>query len=249
MCELLIFGGTTEGRELAEFCCDNGISTAVSVATGYGGELLPERDTLRKLVGRLDCGQMKELINELGCRAVIDATHPYAAEVTKNIKRACEETDTVCYRLLRSSSALTDCVVVRDMDELVAELQRTDKKVLSTLGSKELPQLTKVRNYGERIIPRVLPAEGIKELCCGLGFPEEGLILEKGPFTVEQNIAHIKMSGAEVLITKESGAAGGFPEKLEAAKQCGAAVIVLARPEEKGSTMEDIKKIILEMRR
>ena len=249
MCELLIFGGTTEGRELAGFCCDNGIRTAVSVATEYGGELLPEKDTLRKLVGRLDCEQMKELIKKLGCMAVIDATHPYAAEVTKNIKRACDDTNMVCYRLLRSSSVMKDCTIVRDMDALVSELQRTDKRVLSTLGSKELPKLTELRNYAERIIPRVLPAEGVRELCCGLGFHEERLILEKGPFTVEQNIAHLKRSGAEILITKESGAAGGFPEKLEAAKQCGATVIVLARPEEKGSTMEEIKKIILEMRR
>ena len=71
------------------------------------------------------------------------------------------------------------------------------------------------------------------------------LILEKGPFSVEQNIAHLKLSGAEILVTKESGAAGGFPEKLEAAKLCGVDVIVLKRPVESGNTMDEIKDIIM----
>ena len=41
MSEVLIFGGTTEGRLLAEFCAAKGIRAAVSVTTGYGAELLP----------------------------------------------------------------------------------------------------------------------------------------------------------------------------------------------------------------
>ncbi len=82
-----------------------------------------------------------------------------------------------------------------------------------------------------------------------MGYPDEHLILEKGPFSVEQNMAHIKRSSSALLVTKESGAAGGFPEKLEAAEKCGIKAIVLARPEEKGSTMEEIKSLIYAMRR
>lgn len=54
MCRLLIFGGTSEGRELAEFCADNKIDAYISVTTDYGAELLPESDNIKILTGRLD---------------------------------------------------------------------------------------------------------------------------------------------------------------------------------------------------
>ena len=249
MCELLIFGGTTEGRELARYCCETGIRAAVSVATEYGGEMLPRNKLLRILAGRLDCAAMIKLMKELWCTTVIDATHPYAEEVTANILRACRETGISCHRLLRSPSALPECLKAEDMDGLIKLIDGCGGNVLSTLGSKELPKLTEVRDYRKRIWVRALPTDSVREMCRELGFPEEHLILEKGPFSVEQNIAHIKLSGAELLVTKESGAAGGFPEKAEAAEYCGAGLAVLLRPREEGCTMEEIKALIDGMRR
>ncbi len=248
MCRVLIFGGTTEGRKLAEYCSVKGISAAVSVATGYGAELLPESGCVRRLVGRLDAEEIKKLITALGCEAVIDATHPYAEEATKNINKACSSLEAAHYRLIRSSEEISGCIMAADMDEVVDILNRSDKTVLSTLGSKELAVLTKVRGYGSRLWIRALPAEDIRRRCIELGFSEDKLILEKGPFSFEQNKAHIKMSGARILVTKESGAAGGFPEKTAAAKACGAEVVVLARPVEKGCTFAEITEILDEMR-
>ena len=93
---------------------------------------------------------------------------------------------------------------------------------------------------------RVLPNEDILTQCEKLGIDKERVIAEKGPFSVERNVEHLKFSGAEILVTKESGAAGGFPEKIEAANLCAAEVIVLERPAEKGYTLGEIKKMILE---
>jgi len=245
MSELLIFGGTTEGRELAEYCADMGISAAVSVATEYGGELLPRSEKLRILVGRLDSQNMEKLMTELGCKAVIDATHPYATEVTENIKKACSAVNIAYYRLLRDSADLFGCTICTSMDELVDKLNSREGTILSTLGSKEFEKLTEVRGYRGRIWCRALSTAEIVRQCKKYGFSEKQLILEKGPFSVEQNIAHLKLSGAEILVTKESGAAGGFPEKLEAAKLCGVDVIVLKRPVESGNTMDEIKDIIM----
>ncbi len=76
MCELLIFGGTTEGRLLAEYCEKSGIAADVSVATEYGAELLPEG--VNVLCGRLDNSQMTAFMKKKRCAMVIDATHPYA---------------------------------------------------------------------------------------------------------------------------------------------------------------------------
>lgn len=240
MFRLLIFGGTTEGRKLAEYCAERAISAAVSVATRQGAALLPEG--VRILCGRLDEEQMKELIRS-GYPAVIDATHPYAVEATANIRRACEETGARYLRLIRESSASWG-KTVPDMDSLIELLNGTDEAILSTLGSKALPELTRVKDFRRRLWVRVLPTDEILDRCQALGYDREKVIRQKGPFTAGQNVEHLRKSGAGILLTKESGAAGGYPEKAEAARICGAELITLARPQERGYSFGQMIQII-----
>jgi precorrin-2 dehydrogenase/sirohydrochlorin ferrochelatase/precorrin-6A/cobalt-precorrin-6A reductase len=69
----------------------------------------------------------------------------------------------------------------------------------------------------------------------------------QGPFSHEMNVATIKTRNISALVTKESGAAGGFPEKLSAAKACGAKLIVIRRPEEKseGVSVEAAMELLI----
>lgn len=247
MSELFIFGGTTEGRLLAEFCCEKNISAEISVTTAYGANLLPRNDLITVTVKRLNAEEMSEKIKKSGCIAVIDATHPYAEEATENIKAACVVTGTRYVRLLRNESCETGGAVADNMDALVEYLNKSDYQVLSTLGSKELKKLTEVKDYNQRIWIRVLPTDGMTELCEELGFDVNKLICEKGPFSVEQNISHIRFSGAELLVTKESGSTGGYPEKLQAARLCGTELLTLKRPKESGLSFDGTKKLILEL--
>ena len=97
-----ILGGTTEGRLLAEFCGARGIEAIVSVATEYGGELVEPSDSVRVVTGRMDGEQMVSFIEENGIDEIIDATHPYAAEVTENARGACERTGISYIRCVRT---------------------------------------------------------------------------------------------------------------------------------------------------
>lgn len=242
MSEIIIFGGTEEGRLLAEFCAENRINADICVTTQYGAELLPDSPYIKIITGKLDKNQMAELFRKNKYRRIIDATHPYAVEATKNIKSA--STGTGAYlRLVRENSAIYG-TIADDMNDIVNLLNQNNKTVLSTLGSKELQALTKVENFYKRIWLRVLPAENIADLCVNLGFDRNKLILEKGAFAEERNIYHIKMCGAEILLTKESGITGGYPEKVSACKKCGTEIITLKRPTENGCSMRYIREII-----
>lgn len=243
MSEILIFGGTTEGRELAEFCAAKGIPASVSVATEYGAELLPHSRGIHELVGKLDEAEISSLLKSGRYSAVIDATHPFARNVSANIKAACAEADIRCLRLLREETAPLGRLF-NSIHEIVEYLNTSEKNALITTGGNSLAEYTAVRNFRERLTVRILPAEGAAERCAALGFAPENVILEKGPFSVEQNTAHIKAARAELLVTKESGAAGGFPEKAEAARLCGAELLTLRRPAEQGCSAERIKHII-----
>ena len=240
MFKLLIFGGTTEGRQLAEYCAENGINADVSVATEYGASLLPAGVDI--LCGRLDAEQMKVLVSA-GYSAVVDATHPYAVEATENIKLACENAGVRRFRLVRKSSVSCGKTAA-DMEELIAFLNASDGVIFSTLGSKSLPALTGVRNFRERIWVRVLPGAEILSQCRELGYDTAKIVQEQGPFTTEQNVEQLRKSGAKLLLTKESGAAGGYPEKAEAARICGAELITLARPAESGFGFGELIRII-----
>lgn len=244
MCKLLIFGGTTEGRVLAEFCTQNGISATVSVTTDYGAELLTESPFLKVCNGKLDKNDISKMIYKKSFSIVIDATHPYAVHATDNIRLACAETGAKYYRLKRESNQLFG-TVLNSLDELTAYLNKSNKMIFSTLGSKELPVLSNVINCCERMWVRVLPADGIVEYCKNYGINESRIILGKGPFTVAQNIEHIRKSNAEILVTKESGSAGGYPEKVQAAEQSGIELVTIKRPEETGNTIDEIKEIII----
>lgn len=241
MSDVLIFGGTTEGRELAEYCISNNINADVSVTTDYGASLLP-KETI-SICGKLDSEQMAILISNNKYRIIIDATHPYAVEASQNIKRACYITNNRYIRILRKKAALTG-ETVSDINELIKILNSSDDIILSTLGSKSLSELTKVIDYKNRLWLRILPSPSLFQECSELGYDPNKVIQEKGPFSLKQNIDHIKKSNAKILITKESGKTGGYLEKTEAARITGIKIITLLRPEESGYSYEEVLDIL-----
>ena len=240
--KILIFGGTTEGRELAGFCLENGIPALSSVATELGLEYLPEG--AQAIVGRLDQAEMAELIKR-GFSLVADATHPYAAEASANIRAACEKAGAGYYRVVRETGLAEYGETVSDTEELVKRLNSLDGVILSTLGSKEAAALTKVADFSKRVWLRILPSYENTERCVSLGFDRAHIICQKGPFSFEQNREHIGKSGAAVLVTKNSGNFGGYPEKVRAARECGVLLITLGRPIECGISLDEMKDIIL----
>ncbi|MGN0696332.1 MAG: precorrin-6A reductase [Oscillospiraceae bacterium] len=245
MSEILIFGGTAEGRNLAEYCAENDIGAFVSTATEYGGDIIGSAERLHILTGRLDMEQIAQLIRREDIGLVIDATHPYAVQVTENIRRACERTMTRCARLVREESApVADGRYFDSVSEAVSYLNGVSGDILVTVGSKELKEFMPLRN---RCTVRVLPSENIAAECMSMGFSR--IIAEQGPFSEEENIRHITAAGAKYLVTKDGGRAGGFPEKASAAKKCGSELIIIKRPREHGISLERAKELILAMRK
>lgn len=229
----LIFAGTTEGRQLTEYLLSYDLSLMVCVATEYGETLLPKHKNLRLSSTRLNEKEMKVLMTEEHFDLVIDATHPFATEVSKNIVRACEETSTKYLRLLRESEPYEkSCVYVSSIEEAVDYLKTTKGNVLLTTGSKDLSAFTQIADYKERLYARVLSTPSVAASCSELGFVGSHLICMQGPFSEDLNYAMLQQISASYLVTKESGQAGGFLEKINAAKRAGVITIVIGKPVE-----------------
>ena len=250
MKRILIFGGTSEGRELAEKCVENGIKVSVSVATVTGSEALEGSESLKILEGRKNTEEIKALIESGDFAAVVDATHPFAKEVSENIKEAAKGSDIPLFRLKRSTAAEglnADIRYFEDSAKCAEALQAVKGNILLTTGSKEA-HIFAEKIDSERLFVRVLPAIESIEIVKKCGFANEHIIAMQGVFSERLNEALIDEFDISILVTKESGDRGGYGEKLRAAAKKGISVYVIESPEKKsGLSMDEVLDAIYDI--
>ena len=248
MNKVIVFAGTTEGREICSFLKKYEIASLACTATEYGKCRIEEGGALTVRSGRLTEEEMEQLFGEEQPEMVIDATHPYADLVSENIRSACEKAGKTYLRLLRPSLAADpSCVMVDTTEEAVSYLAGTEGKILVTTGSKELAKFAELPDYKNRVYARVLPLPGVIASCAELGFDAAHTIGMQGPFSMDMNVAMLQSFHAEWMVTKESGRNGGFEEKIEAAKKAGVRVVLIGRPkEEEGLSEDEVKRYLVE---
>lgn len=245
--QVIIFAGTTEGRTISEYLASCKVPVTACVATEYGETLLTENEYLKVHAGRMDQEEIAAFIREKGAELVIDATHPYAAVVSENVAVACEREQVDYVRLIRGSSAesVDQAVLVGSVDEAVEYLKKTEGNILATTGSKELFKYTQIPGFEKRVFARVLSTGEVAAACEKLGFVGKNLICMQGPFSEALNIAMLHQFDCKYLVTKETGKAGGFEEKLHAAKAAGATLVLVGRPpEQKGYSYDEVLEMM-----
>ena len=243
---IVLFGGTVEGRELSRLCVREGWDCHVYVATDTGEEFLRQLPVTVH-VGRLQAEEMTAEFARLEPALVLDATHPYAVEVSRNIRSACLRCSLRCVRILRNESSVRGDIEVSSADEAAKILRErfAQVPVLLTTGSKELQAFARAAMENPGIYARILSGEANRALAIEAGISPEHVISGVGPYSEEENLRLMSEYGIRALVTKESGRQGGYEEKIRAAARSGAVSIVIRRPaEENGITMEEAQKII-----
>lgn len=280
---------------LSERLVGAGVRNLVCVATEYGELLVKAGPLVRVHRGRMGVEEIRRFVREGDFGAVVDATHPYAKVVSRNIRKAVEGMGIPFFRLereceggqedgcergseerrgdgegreccggqgdgcergsegrLREGKGRKRCEGQRDgrreergirgegEEEPVVwfenhracagALERVEGNILLTVGSKELGEYCASKDIRERLYARVLPAAESLALCARWGIRGRQIIAMQGPFSAEMNEAVIRQYGIACLVTKDSGRAGGFGEKLEAAWRTGIKVFVIGRP-------------------
>ena len=237
--KILIFSGTTEGNQIAKELCKFPVKVYVSVATEYGKVCAQGQSEAEIITGRMDCEAIQAFVEKHQINIVIDATHPFARVVTENVRKVCDDTQTKYIRCVREAEKLENVeheneVWVENIEQAIKYLQQTKGNILVTTGGKELHKYSEIKNYQDRCYARVLSTEKSIKDAVKSGFEGKHLIAMQGPFSTEMNIALIHYTKAAYLVTKESGKAGGFEEKQEAAKCTGTKLVIVQRPIESG---------------
>lgn len=242
---ICLFAGTTEGRNIAEALSQTGLVITACVATDYGEVLLDKIESLTIHNGRMDRDEMRGFFEKEGFSIIIDATHPYAEAVTENIKAAAESCGVEYLRVLRDDEDVfcRSAVYTDSTEEAAAYLSDKEGNVLLTTGVKELPYFSGLG--WDRVWARVLPMITSLEACEKLGITTSHIIAMQGPFSKNANAVLLTDMGAKYMVTKRSGRAGGYREKLEAAAECGVIPVIIGRPEQKpGMSAEEAVKYI-----
>lgn len=248
MKEILIFAGTTEGRELSERLAAAGIANTLCVATAYGELVLKAHPLVTVHRGRMDRAEIEAFLQNKSFAAVADATHPYAETVTQNLREALENLaargrNIPYFRLKREPEKTAETGLVTcfpDHASCAAALEAIEGNVLLTTGSKELAAYCRSEKGKERLFVRVLPGLESLQACMEQGIRGKQIIAMQGPFTAEMNEAIIRQFHIACLVTKQSGKTGGYGEKLEAAGRAGIPVFVVGRAGEEGLSFTEV---------
>lgn len=230
---ILFLAGTSDARELAVEMKQAGLQVLATVVTEPAAKSLQDAG-IDTQIGRLTAVDMASLIVEKGFQAVVDASHPFAEEASKNALQGAKEANVPYIRYERESQRFQDdkLIVVHDYAE-AAKLAATKRGVIMlTTGSKTLEIFAKelVGLEDTRLIARMLPRIDNMEKCAELGVEQKNIVAIQGPFSKELNKALYKQYNVTLMITKESGKVGSVDEKLEAALECGIEAIMIARP-------------------
>jgi precorrin-6A/cobalt-precorrin-6A reductase len=229
---ILLMGGTSDSVTLARELAAAGCRVLVSTATDIPLPLDRHPHITRRM-GPLDEAAMAALVRKQNILAIVDAAHPYAAVAHATAKRVADSLNIPCLILIRPTGIPDDGDVAfaADHEEAARIAFAYGCAVLLTTGAKNLaPYVREARSAGVPLIVRVLPEEGSRAACRAAGVQEECIITGRGPFTVAENCSAIRLFGIGVLVAKDSGPAGGTPEKIEAARREGCRTVIVRRP-------------------
>ncbi len=234
---ILVFGGTTEGRKAVEVLEEAG--SLYYYSTRSDGQQVELLNGIH-LTGKMEVTEMVACCQEHGIRLIIDAAHPFAGELHRNLLVVSKHIGAPIVRYDRIYPEHdADLVWCKDYDDAVRQLEANHiERLLALTGVNtigKLQQYWKQHEHGSDDTHgelkhdcwfRILNRQASKSIAMANNFPEERLVY----YETDETSALIRQLRPDAIITKESGLSGGFTEKVEAARQAGVKVFVVERP-------------------
>ncbi|MHB1042645.1 MAG: precorrin-6A reductase [Eubacteriales bacterium] len=243
---ILVLAGTTEGREMIAALSALGRRVTAAALTSYGAEIARSAGAGEVLCGGLAEDSLCALLQSRKFKAVVDCTHPFAVTVTETARQACARHGVPYYRCSRPAAELPAHPLVKkvgDWEEAAGAVAALEcRNIFLAIGTRRLDLFVNSPLLRQkRLIARVLPEVGSLAACRSLGLPPRDIVAIQGPCGRELNLALYRHCGAEAVVTKEDGTAGGLEDKVSAALELGLPVIIVSRPrEDNGMSKEEI---------
>jgi len=204
-----------------------------TTTTEYGSDIAKSSGAHEVISRKLEVNELLELIKNKEIEVLIDATHPFAVNATKNAITASKSTQIEYIRFERPQMELPENNLIHKVfsfEEAASKANElTDGRVLHLAGVSTLaPVIEKIDS--SKLFARVLPSLDSIQKCLDLGLKQENIIAMQGTFSKDFNRALMKEYDISLIITKESGETGGTISKIDAALELGIDIVLVTRP-------------------
>lgn len=230
--KIFLIAGTEDGRKLAEFLAEKNFDVTASVVSEYGRKILEQYKNIQVNDKKLNAEELEKILHENNFKILVDASHPYAENVSENAITACRNAGIFYARYEREEiKPAYKKIFYAESYEQAAEISaKLGKNIFLTTGSRNLKKFCNCDAVKNCIITaRILPtAEVIAE--CEKFLPPKQIIAIQGKFSVELNAELFNHAHAEVIVTKNSGQVGGTDTKILAAEKLNLPVVMINRP-------------------
>lgn len=246
---IFVASGTQDGRGLVKCLLDENYKIMASVVTDYGKNLLPQHENLIINDHKLDEKAMQKCLEENNIKVFVDATHPYAVNVSQTAMQVCQKLAVPYIRYEREVTPLPEYEklhLMKTYEEAAGLSVQLGKNIFLTTGSNRLELFAQTaKEAGCHVTARVLPAVASLEICTKAGILPRDIVALQGPFSEELNMALYEKYKADVVVMKNSGTLGGTETKLTAAIKMNLPIVLIDRPRLKYINMvHDYKSII-----
>jgi precorrin-3B C17-methyltransferase len=232
---LWVFSGTSDGNALAERLAQRGHAVVVSCATEYGGALV-QQDYPQLHVWDGPRGQeaRRQALRASGARALVDATHPYAAVISPQLMALARELGMPYLRYERPSTldaAGARIALCANVEVAALRAIASASRIFLATGSKDLATFLQAPGASAKSwFVRVTAEPDFIQRALDLGVPRQRICAMQGPFSQAFNTALWQDWGIDCVVTKDSGAPGGFAAKAAAAAALNLPLLVIERP-------------------
>lgn len=220
---VLLLGGTTEATAIAHAFAKKGIDAVFSYAGRTANPIAQPLPT--RLGGYGGVKGLADYVIDAKITHVVDATHPFATQISRNAVEACAMTNTPLIAHERApwvSQPGDDWLHVADTQAAVDALPASPARVFLAIGKQTLAGFAARPQHFYLL--RLVDAPD-----AALPVPNAEVVLDRGPFTVEADMALIRAHSITHIVAKNSGGTGALA-KLEAARRMHLPVILIARP-------------------
>ncbi|MBQ9442558.1 MAG: precorrin-6A reductase [Selenomonadaceae bacterium] len=230
--KIFLIAGTEDGRKLAKFLFDKNFEVTASVVSEYGKKILEQYEKIKINDKKLNSVELEKILRDENFKILVDASHPYAENISQNAITACENSKIFYIRYERPEVEITYKKIFRaESYEQAAEISASlGKNIFLTTGSRNLKKFVEceaVKNCN--ITARILPTAEVLSECEKFLSPKK-IIAIQGKFSTELNVELFKHAQAEVIVTKNSGEIGGADTKIAAAEILNLPVVIIDRP-------------------
>lgn len=227
---LWLIGGTQESAQLAKAIAHTHISCIISVTTESARALYPPAPNLQVWVGRFTLAQIQEFLQQQQIVAVLDASHPYAVEISQLAIAATQKLKIPYLRYERPSlDQGTRGEVLDSFETLLSGNYLQGQRVLLTVGYRPL-YLFQPWQDRATLFARILPSAIALAAADWAGFTPDRLICLRPPIFADLEKALWQQWKISLVVTKASGTPGGEDVKRTVAAQLGVPLIVINRP-------------------